>query len=60
MSNKVGTIIRHFNNQNIKIADINLHVTAPPEVSWSILSSKFDKQTMINKCLKKRKELLDA
>ena len=57
---KNHTFIRHIDATDHTIGDYKMQDTAPVEVSCAILIGKSDKRSMINKCLKKRKELLDA
>jgi len=53
-------VLRQIDETNHTTGDYKLQDTAPVEVSCAILIGKSDKRSMINKCLKKRKELLDA
>tara|TARA_R110000782_G_scaffold70026_1_gene140788 strand:- start:284 stop:490 length:207 start_codon:yes stop_codon:yes gene_type:complete len=53
-------VLRQIDVTNHTIGDCKLQNTAPVDVSCVILISKSDKISMINKCIKKRKELLDA
>ena len=48
MSKKTKTLV--------KVSDINLHFTAPVEVAWAILSGRYAKQAMIDRCFKKRND----
>jgi len=59
-TNKNHIFIRHIDETDHTTGDYKLQDTAPTEVSCAILIGKSDKRTMINKCLKKRKELLVA
>jgi len=59
-TNKNHTFIRHIDETDHTTGDYKLQDTAPHDVSCAILIGKSDKRTMINKCLKKRKELLVA
>ena len=60
MRDKTRVVKSYVNEKYHTKGDYKMQDTAPVEVSCAILIGKSDKLAMINKCLKKRKELLDA